>query len=268
MNQRQDELKRQKRTRRLAMNRVTARERRSRKRQNLEELVIQSDNLKALNASIQQNNNELRTRIKQLSAAVAAAPFGDTPKTTSLGPIPSMPLLRRMESSSGTPRGDSFPPTSTNPLVHQLLVQDKQNPTMDTRASVLPPGTNPSLYGSTPFPSTIQQLRWAVQQGTFSKSCNSNRLLGGGPVIGDDSVFRSHQASHHGAALTGGAYQQTVPNYVHAPSLRLNPGLASGHLNDARSYSNSASNAAAEQMLQRLLQENKAHGNLLHSRRY
>ena len=91
-----------KRTRRLAMNRVTARVRRKRKRQKLEDLEIQAENLKVLNASIQQDNAGLRACIRQLSTAVAALGDVSAPTTNSTMPT-SMPMPTPMSMPTSLP---------------------------------------------------------------------------------------------------------------------------------------------------------------------
>jgi len=263
MNQGQDEKNRQKRTRRLAMNRVTARERRSRKRNHLEDLVMQADDLKAMNASIEQNNHELSARIKQLSAA--AGLFGDAPTTALTRPTP-LPLSNMDTSAENL--AESFP--SNNP--RQLLVQQNM---MGLRRA-LPPGMNSNSYDPTRAPSVIHQIQRGTGQQSNLPEASSNRL--GGPAISNTLAFRSllgplieqrRQTSQDAAALTGGFYQQHQnvpnPNYVRAPSLCLNPGLASRHLSVERSVANPASNTA--ELLQHLLRENESHHNQRHSRR-
>ena len=279
-----------KRTRRLAMNRVTARERRKRKRQQLEELAIQAENLKVLNASIQQDNGELRARIRQLSAAVAAVGDVSAPTTNNSMPIP-MPMPTSLPSSTG---GTSAFITGSRAVPSRDFVQlllEQQNrirmglampsddflqppPPSQTRTSV-ESGASSDIKNSNSYahlishaannPSVMLQLQQSTQQRN-------------GPVLstfGNDSLFSSLLEQHHqtsrqdSEASASGMYQQqrqNIQSSLQPPPPNVNRGHAANRFSSMASSNNSnpssSSNPSCNEMLiQQWIRERQSQNN-------
>lgn len=276
-----------KRTRRLAMNRVTARERRKRKRQQLEDLAIQAENLKVLNASIQQDNAELRARIRQLSAAVAALGDVSAPTTNNSMPMP-MPMPTSLPASTG---GTSAFITGTRAVPSHDLVQlllEQQNrmrmglsmpsddflqpPPSQTHTSVEPASSdmkNSNSYAhlishAAHNPSVMLQLQQsAVQQRNGSAS-----------TFGNDSLFSSLLEQHQqtsrqdSEASTSGVYQQrqNIQSSLQPPPPSLNRGHAANRFSNMASSNNSnpssSSNPSCNEMLiQQWIRERQSQNN-------
>ena len=283
-----------KRTRRLAMNRVTARERRKRKRQQLEELAIQAENLKVLNASIQQDNAELRARIRQLSAAVAAVGDVSAPTTNSMLPIPMpipMPMSMPTSLPSSTGGTSAFITGSravpSRDFVQMLLEQQNrirlglsmpaddflQPPPSQTRTSV-ESGAPSEIKNSNSYahlishaannPSVMLQLQQSTQQRNGSAS-----------TFGNDSLFSSLLEQHHqtsrqdSEASTSGVYQQQRQNLqssLQPPPPSLNRGHAANRFSSMASSNNSnpssSSNPSCNEMLiQQWIRERQSRNN-------
>ena len=278
-----------KRTRRLAMNRVTARERRKRKRQQLEELAIQAENLKVLNASIQQDNGELRARIRQLSAAVAAVGDVSAPTTNNSMPIP-MPMPTSLPSSTG---GTSAFITGSRAVPSRDFVQlllEQQNrirmglampsddflqppPPSQTRTSV-ESGASSDIKNSNSYahlishaannPSVMLQLQQSTQQRNGSAS-----------TFGNDSLFSSLLEQHHqtsrqdSEASASGMYQQqrqNIQSSLQPPPPNVNRGHAANRFSSMASSNNSnpssSSNPSCNEMLiQQWIRERQSQNN-------
>jgi len=286
-----------KRTRRLAMNRVTARERRKRKRQQLEDLAIQAENLKVLNASVQQDNAELRARVRQLSTAVSALGDVSAPTTTRNTSMPptsmpptSMPMMpTSLPSSTG---GTSAFITGTRSAPSHDFVQlilEQQNrlrmglssmpsddfhqPPSQNRTSVLEPPSsemkNSNSYAhlishAAHNPSVMLQLQQSAQQRNGEAS-----------TFGNDSLFSSlvleqHQQSSRqdSEASTSGVYQQrqNIQSSLHPPPPSLNRGLAANRFSSVASSNNSNPSSSAnpscnEMLIQQWIRERQSQNN-------
>ena len=82
-----------KRDRRLAMNRITARERRRRKRQHLSDLENEVEKLTIMNETLQRMNADTRMQINQVAMAINAL---DPSAAASLTSLSTTPSLRQM----------------------------------------------------------------------------------------------------------------------------------------------------------------------------
>ncbi len=100
------------RTRRLAMNRITARERRRRKRQHLENLEGEVEKLTIMNENLQRMNGNLRVQINSVISAISLS--GASP---ALQVVPPIPQAQGSISSSTS--------ANPNPLLNQALLNQQ-----------------------------------------------------------------------------------------------------------------------------------------------
>lgn len=141
------------RNRRLAMNRITARERRRRKRQHLEDLESQVEKLRVLNEIQQRKNAEIRAQINVVMAAMSTANSQQTvaapilasssnaiqagPLSQGVGPLHNQPLWSGLNALINNNSRMSAQNLGLLPSLQQRIQQELVNQQSNAAAALI-----------------------------------------------------------------------------------------------------------------------------------